>query len=59
MFGSHSKNIQVEKSWGKGSYIKKVTGKSDIKKLDGNNLMTKDKELKILTTLIIKKKNSK
>ena len=32
-----------EKSYGNGSDIEAFTGKSDIKKLDGNILMTKDK----------------
>ena len=50
---SHSKNIQAEKSYGKGSDIKTFTRKTDIKKLDGNNLMKKYKTLKNLTTFII------
>ena len=49
---SHSKKNQVQKSYGNGSDIKKLIGKTDIKKLDGNNLKAKDKALKKLPTLI-------
>ena len=49
----HSKNIQAEKYYGNVSDIKTFTGKTDIKKLDVNSRMAKDKALKILTTLII------
>ena len=59
MFGSKKvrrnisqQNIQAEKSYGNGSDIKTFTGKTDIKKLDGDNLMAKFTELKSLTTLI-------
>ena len=47
---SHSEKIWPEKSCGNGSDIKPFTGKTDVKKFDGNNLMAKDKALKILTT---------
>ena len=50
---SHSKNIQIEKSYDAQSDIKTFTGKTDIKKLDGNNLIAKYQALKMLTTLII------
>ena len=50
---SHSKNIPAEKSYDNGSDVKTFTGKTEIKKLDGNNLMAKDKALKNVTTLII------
>ena len=49
---SHSKNIHAEKSYGYGSDIRTFT-KTDVKRLDGNNLMSEDKALKILTTLVI------
>ena len=42
---SHSKNIQTEKSYNKGSDIKKFAKKT-------GKLMTKAKELKSLTSLI-------
>ena len=44
---SHSRNIPAEISYGKGSDVKRVTGKTDIKKLDSNKLMTKVMALKI------------
>ena len=50
---SDNKYIQAEKSYGNGSDIKMFTRRIDIKKVDGNNLMAKDKALKNLTTLII------
>ena len=43
---SHSENIQAEKSYGNGFDIKTFIRKTDIKKLDGNNLLAKDKALK-------------
>ena len=49
----HSKVIQAENSYGNGTDIKTFTGKTDIKKLDGNNLMAEDEALKNLTTLIM------
>ena len=36
---SHSKNIQAVKSYRNGSDIKTFTGKTDIIRLDGNNLI--------------------
>ena len=50
---SHSKNNEAEKSYDNGSVIETFTGKTNIKKLNGNNLMEKKKTLKNLTTLII------
>ena len=50
---SYSKNTHAEKSYGNGSNIKTFTGKTDVKKLDGNNLMSKDKALKNSKTLIL------
>ena len=50
---SHSEYIQAEKSYGNESDIRAFTGKTDAKKLDGNNLMAKDKAQKNLTTFII------
>ena len=40
---SHSEKIHIEKSYGNGSNIKTFTGKTDINKLEGNNLTAKDK----------------
>ena len=50
---SHSKNIQAESSYGNGSDIKKFSGRTDIEKSNGNNLIAKYKALKNLKTLII------
>ena len=49
----HSMNIQAEKSYGNGFNIKIFTGETNIKKLNGKNLMAKDKALKNVTILII------
>ena len=49
---SRSKNILPENSYANGSDIERFTGKTDIKKLDGNNLIAKGKALKNLTTSI-------
>ena len=39
---SHSKNIHVEKSYGSGSDIETFIGKTDVRKLESNNLMAKN-----------------
>ena len=48
---SHSKNTQAEKSYGSGSDIENFSGKTDIKKVDGNNLMAKDMTLKKINNI--------
>ena len=50
---SHSKNVQAEKSNSEGSIIICLRERlTNIKKIDGNNLLAKDKALKILTLII-------
>ena len=50
---SHSKNLQARKSYGNGSGIKTFIGKTDIEKLDGNNLMANDIDYVSTTFMII------
>ena len=48
---SHSKNIHAEKFSGTSFYIKKSAEKFDIRKSNGNSLMTKTRALKSLPTI--------
>ena len=49
----HSKNIQVEKSYGSGSDIEKFAKETNIKNSVGNNLIAKANALKSYEKLIL------